>query len=45
MSLFSKIALTGILAAMIFIPGLDAVIALPALAALGYVWGFAPTTK
>jgi hypothetical protein len=45
MSLLAKIVLTGILALMIFVPGLDAVVALPALAALGYVWGFAPTTK
>lgn len=45
MSLMAKAILTLILAAMIFVPGLDAIVALPALAALGYVWGFAPTTK
>jgi hypothetical protein len=45
MSFMAKLLLTGVLAAMIFIPGLDAIVALPALAALGYVWGFAPTTK
>jgi hypothetical protein len=30
---------------MLFIPGLGELLALPVLAALGYIWGFAPTTS
>jgi hypothetical protein len=41
----AKVFLTFVLVGMLFIPGLGEVLALPVLAALGYIWGFAPTTK
>ena len=41
----AKVFLTLILAGMLLIPGLGEILALPVLAALGYVWGFAPTKK
>ena len=43
MSIFSKVFVTGILLALFFIPGIDLALALPVIAALGYIWGFAPT--
>jgi hypothetical protein len=45
MSSFAKIFLTAVLVGMLLIPGLGELLALPVLAALGYIWGFAPTTK
>jgi len=45
MSSIAKIFLTVVLVGMLFIPGLGELLALPVLASLGYVWGFAPTTK
>jgi len=45
MSLFSKWLLTFVLVGMLLIPGLGELLALPVLAALGYLWGFAPTIK
>ncbi|MGH8023182.1 MAG: hypothetical protein ACRED1_06355 [Limisphaerales bacterium] len=39
----TKLFLTAILLAIVFIPGVDAYLAVPVVAALGYVWGFAPT--
>jgi len=41
----AKTFLTLILVGMLFIPGLGELLALPVLAALGYIWGFAPTTR
>jgi hypothetical protein len=41
----AKTFLTFVLVGMLFIPGLGELLALPVLAALGYIWGFAPTTK
>lgn len=43
MSATAKILITVVLLAMAVIPGIDEVIALPVIAALGYIWGFAPT--
>lgn len=45
MTTTAKVFLTLILAGMLLIPGLGEILALPVLAALGYVWGFAPTKK
>ena len=45
MSTAAKFFLTLVLVGMLFIPGLGELLALPVLAALGYLWGFAPTTK
>lgn len=45
MSAIAKFFLTIVLVGMLFIPGLGELLALPVLAALGYIWGFAPTTK
>jgi len=45
MSSMAKIFLTIVLVLMLLIPGLGEILALPVLAALGYIWGFAPTTK
>ena len=45
MSAIAKVFLTFVLIGMLLIPGLGEVLALPVLAALGYIWGFAPTTK
>ena len=45
MSTTSKLFLTAVLVGMLFIPGLGELLALPVLAALGYIWGFAPTTQ
>ena len=43
MSGFSKIFLTFVLLGMLLIPGLGELLAIPVLAALGYIWGFTPT--
>ena len=43
MSVIAKFVTTAILLAIVFIPGVDVVLALPVIAALGYIWGFAPT--
>lgn len=45
MSSGAKFFLTAVLVGMLFIPGLGELLALPVLAALGYIWGFAPTEK
>ena len=45
MSTTSKVFLTFILAGMLLIPGLGELLALPVLAALGYIWGFAGSKK
>jgi len=45
MSSATKVFVTVVLVGMCFIPGLGELLALPVLAALGYIWGFAPTTK
>jgi hypothetical protein len=45
MSSTAKVFLTLILVGMLFIPGLGELLALPVLAALGFIWGFAPTAK
>ena len=44
MSATAKIFLTFVLIGMLFIPGLGELLALPVLASLGYIWGFAKTT-
>jgi len=41
----AKTFLTLVLVGMLFIPGLGELLAVPVLAALGYIWGFAPTAK
>lgn len=43
MSSTAKVFVTLILVGTLFIPGLGELLALPVLAALGYIWGFAPT--
>lgn len=43
MSASAKIFMTVVLVGMLFIPYLGEILALPVLAALGYIWGFAPT--
>lgn len=43
MSTSAKIFMTVVLVGMLFIPYLGEILALPVLAALGYIWGFAPT--
>lgn len=43
MSITLKFILTAILIGMLLIPGLGELLALPVLASLGYLWGFAPT--
>ena len=46
MSATAKIFITVILVGMLFVPPvslLDEILALPVVAALGYIWGFAPT--
>jgi hypothetical protein len=46
MTTTAKVFITAILVGMLFIPPmslLDEITALPILAALGYIWGFAPT--
>jgi hypothetical protein len=45
MSTAAKVFLTFVLVAMLLIPGLGELLALPVLAALGYIWGFSPTIK
>jgi len=45
MSATAKVFLTVVLVGMLLIPGLGEVLALPVLASIGYIWGFAPTTK
>jgi hypothetical protein len=45
MSSFAKLFVTVVVIGMLFIPGLGELLALPALAALGYIWGFAPTVE
>ena len=45
MSSIAKIFLTVVLVGTLFIPALGELLALPVLASLGYIWGFAPTTK
>ena len=45
MSSTAKVFVTLVLLGMLLIPGLGELLALPVLAALGYIWGFAPTTK
>ncbi len=45
MSGTAKVFLTFVLIGTLFIPGLGELLALPVLAALGYIWGFAPTAK
>jgi hypothetical protein len=45
MSGFAKFFLTIVVIGLLFIPGLGELLALPALAALGYIWGFAPTIE
>lgn len=45
MSATAKVFITLVLAGLLLIPGLGELLALPVLAALGYIWGFAPTTK
>lgn len=43
MSAAAKIFITIVLLILVFIPGIGEIVALPALAALGYIWGFSPT--
>lgn len=45
MTFFSKLLVSGILFLLLLIPGIDATLLLPVIAALGYIWGFAPTEK
>jgi hypothetical protein len=45
MSTGTKLFLTVVLVGMLLIPALGELLALPVLAALGYIWGFAPTAK
>ena len=45
MTVTAKVFLTLVLVGMVFIPGLGELLGLPVLAALGYIWGFAPTAK
>lgn len=45
MSTMIKFVLTGVLLALLLIPGIDITLAIPVIAALGYIWGFAPTTQ
>ena len=44
MSIAAKVFVTAVLVGMLLIPGLGEILAIPVLAALGYVWGFAKTT-
>lgn len=46
MSGTAKVFLTVVLVGILFVPplsALDEILALPVLAALSYIWGFAPT--
>ncbi|HEX3626699.1 MAG TPA: hypothetical protein VH280_14900 [Verrucomicrobiae bacterium] len=43
MSKTGKLFMTGILLVLLFIPIANELLALPVLAALGYIWGFAAT--
>jgi hypothetical protein len=43
MSSTAKVFVTLILAGLLLVPYLGEILALPVLAALGYIWGFAPT--
>jgi hypothetical protein len=43
MSTTAKVFMTFVLGSTLWIPGIGEILALPVLAALGYIWGFAPT--
>jgi hypothetical protein len=43
MTTTAKVFVTLILVGLVLVPFLGETLALPVLAALGYIWGFAPT--
>jgi hypothetical protein len=45
MSSITKLFLTAVIVGCYFIPGIGELLAIPGLAALGYIWGFAPTIE